>query len=295
MSSQLQVHSRFVTETAGRSNQRGRMGISVMTELSQRTADRHPSVPRLLVSVRSRLEAMRAVEGGAEILDVKEPTHGSLGMADIHEIEEIADFIANQHQSTGGTCVPLSVALGELRDWNGSNGVPALPAAVTFAKLGLSGLAHVRDWQRTWLRVRDDFDRQRITPLRWVAVAYVDEESAASPPLDSVVSAARNGCAGLLVDTYSKAGKTLIDFATGPVLKELARQCHDSGLFLAIAGSLTMDAVVQLADVEADIVAIRSAACPRANRCDSIDATLVAAFREALLRRQSKPQATGAP
>ncbi|MBS0203087.1 MAG: hypothetical protein JSS49_09335 [Planctomycetes bacterium] len=267
----------------------------MMTELSQRTRDRHPSVPRLLVSVRSRLEAISAVEGGAEILDVKEPSHGSLGMAGIHEIEEIADFIANQDQFTGGTAVPLSVALGELRDWSGSNCVPALPAAVTFAKLGLSGLARVRDWQRTWRQVRDDFDRQRIAPLRWVAVAYVDEESAASPPLDSIVSAARNGCAGLLVDTYSKTGKSLIDFAAGPVLKELARQCHDSGLFLAIAGSLTMDAVVQLADVEADIVAIRSAACPRANRCDSVDASLVAAFRDALLQRQSKPQATGAP
>ena len=39
------------------------------------------SQPSLLVSVRCVDEVAAAIEGGAEIIDVKEPSHGSLGMA----------------------------------------------------------------------------------------------------------------------------------------------------------------------------------------------------------------------
>ena len=39
------------------------------------------SQPSLLVSVRCADEVAAAIEGGAEIIDVKEPSHGSLGMA----------------------------------------------------------------------------------------------------------------------------------------------------------------------------------------------------------------------
>ena len=260
----------------------------MITKTSQRSIDvklDRPGVARLLVSVRSRAEALAAIKGGADILDVKEPSRGSLGMADSGEIQEIADLVVAQ--CSGPTIqVPLSVALGELRDWFDRKMVPVLPAAVTFAKLGLSGLADAPDWQRTWQQVRDEFDRQRDTPLRWVAVAYADDMAAQSPPLKSILSAARDSCAGLLVDTYSKTGKTLIDYVSVSVLAEVARQCRDSGLFLAIAGSLTIDTALQLGDVGADIVAIRSAACPGANRRDSIDPTLVAAFREALMNCQ---------
>lgn len=288
MSSRLQVHVHFVTDDVECSFNRARQVDLVITKSSQCTVDiklNRPGVVRLLVSVRSRAEAVAAIKGGAEILDVKEPSLGSLGMAQIDQIQEIADYVSGQCNGPT-TQVPLSVALGELRDWFDRKMVPVLPAAVTFAKLGLSGLAHDSDWQRTWQQIRGEFDRQRDTPLRWVAVAYADEMAAQSPPLKSILLAAGDGCAGLLVDTYTKTGKSLIDFASVSVLTEIARQCRESGLFLAIAGSLTIDAALQLGDVGADIFAIRSAACPRANRRDSIDPTLVTAFREALVNSQ---------
>ena len=38
--------------------------------------------PGLLVSVRSAAEALAALAGGADVIDVKEPNQGSLGAAD---------------------------------------------------------------------------------------------------------------------------------------------------------------------------------------------------------------------
>ena len=40
-----------------------------------------PHLPQLLVSVRTPQEALDALSGGAGILDIKEPSHGPLGMA----------------------------------------------------------------------------------------------------------------------------------------------------------------------------------------------------------------------
>ena len=44
---------------------------------------------RLLVSVRNALEAEVALAGGAHVIDVKEPSHGSLGRADEATLAEV--------------------------------------------------------------------------------------------------------------------------------------------------------------------------------------------------------------
>ena len=53
-----------------------------------------PGIPRLLVSVRNAEEALMAVRGGADIIDVKEPSKGSLGRASVENLQAIADVLA---------------------------------------------------------------------------------------------------------------------------------------------------------------------------------------------------------
>ena len=64
----------------------------------------------LLVSVRSVQEARAASEGGCAVLDVKEPAHGPLGMADPAVIGEAVEC----GRAAG---VATSMALGEVVDW----------------------------------------------------------------------------------------------------------------------------------------------------------------------------------
>ena len=241
------------------------------------------AVPRLLVSVRSWQEAMLALKGGAEILDVKEPARGSLGMADSSVIDSIAENHSLTPVVAHQKALPLSVALGEVRDWIGIQDAPRLPSLVEFAKLGLAGLGLNPDWEMDWKRVRESFDDRRTQPLRWVAVAYADHRSAVSPTLDAVLDAAlASDCAGLLIDTYAKSALTLMDSVSKPDLQRVVTRCHDSGLFLAIAGRLTMAGIAELRDVAPDIIAIRSAACLNSDRSQSVDSGRVALFRQAI-------------
>ena len=260
------------------------------------------SGPRLLVSVRSPGEARAAIEGGADILDVKEPIRGSLGMADSEVIAAIARQVEDgrgparwsegrgdrrsgpvRGWETRAQHIPLSVALGEVIDWRDRGDVPALPESVALAKLGLSHLAHRGGWLDEWLRVRRWFDQRRSTPLEWVAVAYADADEAASPPLHDILAAAiATNCAGLLIDTFTKSGLTLTDRCDEAALCDLAERCHSTGLFLALAGRLAGESLPHLSRVPADVLAIRSAACEDADRTAQVSARAVASFRNAM-------------
>ncbi len=58
----------------------------------------------LLVSVKSADEATAAVKAGATLIDVKDPTRGSLGMAPADVVEAVLEAV--------GQKVPVSAALG---------------------------------------------------------------------------------------------------------------------------------------------------------------------------------------
>jgi len=259
----------------------------VPTQFSRRRLDAGCAaiVPRLLVSVRSADEALSAIHGGADILDVKEPAHGSLGMADIQVISDIAFQMTADGERLAAP-PPLSVALGELSEWIDEIEFPSLPSEVTFAKLGLSRLKSKGDWRTNWQRVREKFDEGRIQPLRWVAVAYADAQVAQAPSLDEVLAAAIDtGCAGLLIDTFGKRGSTLLDLVAADDLTRAADRCHSAGLFFALAGRLSLTDLQQLSSTNADILAIRSAACIASNRESQIEGSRVAAFRQAMIHQ----------
>ena len=54
---------------------------------------RNSQLPGLLVSVRNVTEALTALEAGADVIDVKEPTRGSLGAADSATLAAIAQAV----------------------------------------------------------------------------------------------------------------------------------------------------------------------------------------------------------
>src|SRR5262245_16212587 len=70
--------------------------------------------PGLLVSVRHSDEVDIAINGGARLIDVKEPTRGALGRAENAVVADVVTKVAGRR--------PISAALGELSD-----GPPDLP------------------------------------------------------------------------------------------------------------------------------------------------------------------------
>jgi uncharacterized protein (UPF0264 family) len=241
---------------------------------------RTPST-RLLVSVRSAAEAEAALTGGADIIDVKEPTRGPLGMADATTIAEVVTTVAGR--------VPVSAALGELIHENSISHMEGL----TWVKVGFLKTFGRRDhlgWQ--WMCTE-----KATLPARLLPVFYADAKRSFCLPLDDawvwrwmdnylikgwlLNHRAKSPHPGsLLLDTAIKDGQGLLAWYEISQLRELRRRCHELGIFLALAGSLSCDDVQRLMnEVQPDIIAVRGAACEHGIRDGRVSTEAVAALK----------------
>ena len=224
----------------------------------------------LLVSVRDAAEAAAALEGGAAIIDVKEPRHGPLGAADPEAIAGVAQVVGSRRPWTMA-CGELGGGQGTVHDRPLDASVSALrirldrmlsllqdpavpPAAV---KIGLAGAAGT-DWQR---RLRAVFDSLPFGSER-VAVAYADWQRAMAPsPPDVIGAAAGLGCSVLLLDTFDKAAGGLFDCCPTGMPAAWVMAARAAGLQVVVAGRITPAEIPAAWALRPNVVALRSAVC----------------------------------
>jgi (5-formylfuran-3-yl)methyl phosphate synthase len=229
---------------------------------------------KLLVSVRSAEEATAALEGGADIIDAKEPARGSLGAADPETLPQIVRAV--------GGARPVSAAWGELIE----EPVAWLPTGLSYAKVGLAG-ARQRPWQAMLV------ERYHGCQSRPIAVAYADHERADAPDVDAVLAWAEGfGVAGVLIDTWLKDGRRLFDFLGEPEVIDVIHRARRAGFLVALAGSLDGYTLKRAIALEPDIIAVRGAACRNRDRISSIDASRVRALAAAISAHNAQKVAT---
>jgi (5-formylfuran-3-yl)methyl phosphate synthase len=213
--------------------------------------------PGLLVSVRSAAEALSALAGGVDVIDVKEPNRGSLGAADDNTISAIVRVVNGR--------APVSAALGELIDLiELPNGDPAwtLVDGVSLFKIGLAGSAALDDWQTRWRHVVDRLASTSNSNPQAVAVVYADWRAAQSPsPRDVLHAAAQCRSPALLIDTWDKSSGTLFDHWPAGELQAFLSKVRSHEISVVLAGSLSAQNVTAAARLAPDLVAVRTAAC----------------------------------
>lgn len=225
----------------------------------------------LLVSVRDAAEVGPALEGGAAIIDVKDPARGSLGAARPTTVGEVARAVAGR--------APWTIAAGEIADYRpeaanqffaevvAAAGGP--PAAVKFGLAGMAGRAWREAWTAVLATVPAGSDR--------VAVAYADWRRVAAPDPCAVVAAgAALGCGVLLIDTADKGAAGLFDSCSAAELTAWIGAARRAGMRVALAGKLTIDQIPAVGRFGTDVVALRSAVCSN-GRLSMVDAALVRA------------------
>src|SRR6476646_4792513 len=183
--------------------------------------------PRLLVSVRSVYEVEAALTGGADLIDVKEPSKGPLAPAEAEVVAAVIDRVAGR--------VPVSAALGE---WSPNAITEAhwhLELKLDYVKWGLAGYSPSPGWGEDLLDTR----RELPVGMEMVAVAYADWERAKSiPPGELVRFAKRFRFKAFLLDTWGKDGKTLLDFMKADEVTELVQSLKRVYITVAVGGSL---------------------------------------------------------
>tara|TARA_R110000868_G_scaffold408411_1_gene691570 strand:- start:43591 stop:44367 length:777 start_codon:yes stop_codon:yes gene_type:complete len=237
---------------------------------------------QLLVSVRDGAEIAPAIAGGCEILDFKDPRRGALGRVNDAMLNAAIEYC--QHYSA---TIPLSMALGELCEWNTGQSSLTIRSEITFLKMGFSqcnGSPHwISDWQNLIQRIEESSKHQH----QWIAVAYADWRRADSlSPYKILETACENGCAGLLIDTFSKQNGRLLDLLSPETLGEIIELARARQLKIALAGSLRIQDLEILSDLAPDIIGIRGAACLGYSRTSAIQESAIRDFRKQMSFRQ---------
>jgi uncharacterized protein (UPF0264 family) len=233
---------------------------------------------QLLVSVRSAAEVEPALAGGADIIDAKEPSRGSLGAVAPDTLVEILARVPTER--------PFSVALGDMTTGDellgafGSLWVPKRSGPV-FVKLGFAGLESQAVVSRLLECAAAAAAHHACTP-RLVAVAYADAERAGSLAPDVMAHlAARAGAAGVLLDTHIKDGSGLFGSRSRGEVAAWISAVRRSGLLTAVAGEIGPADLERVQSLEPDVVGVRGAACDR-GRDGTVSAERVMALRRCL-------------
>jgi (5-formylfuran-3-yl)methyl phosphate synthase len=231
---------------------------------------------RLLVSVVSADEAARAVAGGADIVDVKDPSEGALGAPAPGVLSDVVQVV--------GGAVPVSVALGDLPDLPHTAALAARGAALSgaaYVKVGLRGVHELERAVAVMSAVADAVGSDAGV----IAAAYADARTLDPPALapswlPELVE--QTGIAGALVDTFVKDGRGLYAWLSETELTDLVDRTRRAGAIFGVAGQLRRG---ELARIDADVVGVRSAVCRGGDRTAELDSELVAAAAAGLRGR----------
>jgi uncharacterized protein (UPF0264 family) len=216
---------------------------------------------KLLVSPKNEKEALEAIAGGADIIDVKNPREGPLG----------ANFpwVIRRIRKVTPANIEVSCTLGEMPNLPGSMSLAALGAAtigVNYIKAGLYGLKTpekaIRLMQNV-VKAANDCN----SSIKVVTSGYADAERIDTVNPLFVPKIAYEAQADIaMLDTAIKDGKSLFNFLTKPQLLRFVDAAHDYGLRAALAGSLRKADLPVVYALGADVVGIRGAACTQNDR-----------------------------
>lgn len=210
---------------------------------------------RLLVSVADASEARMALEGDADIIDVKDPSRGSLGAADASVLREIVGVV--------GAARPMSAALGDAADERALEEAARIAATnrLAYVKVGFAGVADTAVVGRL-IEAAVRGVRSVSTSAGVVAVAYADFERVESASPERVIEAAERARAvGVLLDTARKDGGALFDLVDQVRVGRWVKLAHEAALTAALAGSLNAADLASVRALGADIAGVRGAAC----------------------------------
>jgi uncharacterized protein (UPF0264 family) len=214
----------------------------------------------LLVSVRDAAEAQLANSLGVQWIDLKNPEAGSLGAADSLTALRVSTILA------GRAGLLTSAAAGELRN-------QATPAAHMLAplfpliKVGMSGLSGDDSWTGQLQGLRHEIES---AGSQLVPVIYADYEACSAPTPQEILAAVGNmdqafpnwsGQRYILIDTYTKDGRRLLDWLSETQLMDIMHQAGQQRRQVVLAGSLALADLPKLLKLPAAAIAVRSAVC----------------------------------
>ena len=222
---------------------------------------------KVLISIRSIEELESCIEGGADIIDLKNPDEGSLGAAAPWFIKEVKERANNY---------PISAAIGDMPNLPGTAALAALGAAMSgadYVKVGLYG-THTEQESLTLMSDVVKAVKQGNPNIIIVGAGFADAKLYGGIDPMKIPSIVKSAGADIaMLDTKNKNGKRLFDYLSIDKLKWFVDESHRLGLQAALAGSLRVEDLTTIYELGTDVTGFRGAACSKNDRTNGMITT----------------------
>jgi dihydroneopterin aldolase len=199
---------------------------------------------QLLISVKNTDEAILALEAKVDMIDLKDPAVGALGALGLDITREIVLIVNGQRL--------VSATVGE-----GHKTVGALvndietrhQLGVSIIKLAFSELFKAPNFIAEILRLVEQ-------NIKLVAVFFAEE----TIDLTSLSKLKQMGFYGAMIDTKGKE-HSLITQQSIDFLHKFTLACKENGLLSGLAGSLRLNQLIYLREIEPSFIGLRGGVC----------------------------------
>lgn len=210
---------------------------------------------KLLVSVTTVQEALLALDAGVDIIDLKNPAQGALGALPLATITDIVHAIGGRKiisATIGDLPMQPEVLVDAIH--------PMTATGVDIVKVGFSPSDTLLACIHAMLPIT-------AQGVKLVAVLPADLD----PDLELSAEFKRAGFLGVMLDTFHKDGKSLLDHYSITQVADFIATINGLQLECGIAGSLQLQHVELLAGLHADYMGFRGAVCHDRQRSGAID------------------------
>ena len=222
---------------------------------------------RFLASVDNLADALLVADLGADIVDLKQPSQGALGALNVDDVSKIVTALnAN---------VEISATVGDLQ-FLPEVIIPAVAAmletGVDFVKIGLFPGGNIQ-------ASLDALAQFTANNHKLIAVLFADTQL----DLQLLPALAEAKFSGVMLDTMHKSSGRLMDLLSLSELSAFVATAKAHHLLTGLAGSLKVQDIPLLLEVNPDYLGFRGALCRDLKRTNSIDPAHVSHIRQLIV------------
>ena len=225
---------------------------------------------KLLISVTNIDEAQLALENGADIIDLKDPSRGALGALPLAQIKSVVDYV---HRETSGKLL-TSATIGDLPMQAEMVVQQVTQLAATHVDIIKIGFFSSDDYQQCL----DALLKLTQNGFKLIAVLFAE----ITYPTDLIKSIQQAGFIGVMLDTLQKNGLTLLDHYSLQQRHMFSKEVLALELSLGLAGSLQLQHIHLVKEMKPTYIGFRGGVCSQNQRVLDLDATKISAIRAAL-------------
>ena len=221
----------------------------------------------MLASVRDLEEAKLVYEGGADIIDLKEPNDGALGAVPLQRIHRVVDDLWEK-------CV-ISATIGDLpADYIKINEkvIQTAETGVDYVKVGMFSERHIETCLPNLIHCTNK-------GIAVIAVFFADMEFDIN---FAIRIAADARLKGVMLDTARKGSGSLLTYKNIMQLEYFVNRAKQNDLLTGLAGSLTIKDIPALLKASPDYIGFRTALCDSNLRIGSLNTNAIYSVRQSI-------------